>query len=119
VLVRILASGAAVAVFYAALSLAAASLTDRRAVAAIGTFIFVNATGVVAGILVEGLKLADWFAVLSLNSVPFQLARMIHGETLEGDIQVNVWAVVGAAVAWTTLFVAVAWQRYRRLQVTR
>jgi ABC-2 type transport system permease protein len=120
VLLRIFGAGVMLAAFYTALSLAVSSLTDRRAVAAAGTFIFVQATDVVASVLVLALKAPDWLYALSLGGLPFQLGRQIHGEpSVNEDITINVATTAVACVLWTVAAGYVAWRRYRALQVTR
>ncbi len=121
-LVRILGAGIVLTAFFTALSIAVSSLTDRRAVAAAGTFIFVQATNAVAGVLVFGLNAPDWLLSLGLGQAPFDLARQIHGERPppnSDDPVASIVTLLIAAALWTAAGVAVAWRRYRALQVTR
>jgi ABC-2 type transport system permease protein len=116
---RIVASGVFVAAFYTTLSLAAASVTDRRAVAAAGTFIVVIASNVVAGILVHAAGFSDNTFAISLSAAPFELTRRIHGEPILPDFHVSTVALVVSLASWASVALVVAWQRYRTLQVTR
>jgi ABC-2 type transport system permease protein len=118
-LFRIVSAGVVLSALYTALSLAASSLTDRRAVAAAGTFIFVQATNVVAGIIVFGLNGPKWLLSFSLGRAPFELARQIHGEAPIDDFKVATAVLVIGCLAWTAVGAAVAWRRYAQLQVTR
>jgi ABC-2 type transport system permease protein len=120
-LVRILAAGVALTAFFTSLSLAVSSLTERRAVAAAGTFIFVQATNAVAAILVIGLNAPNWLFALSFGRAPFELARQIHGEQpiRNDDFHVSLLTLVVGCVLWSAAGAGVAWRRYRALQVTR
>ena len=120
-LLRILLAGIAMTAFFTSLSLAVSSLTERRAVAAAGTFIFVQATSAVSAVLVFGLNLPNWLLGFSLGRAPFDLARQIHGEPLaiDQEFRVSIVTLIIACVAWTAAGFAVSWKRYRDLQVTR
>jgi ABC-2 type transport system permease protein len=115
---RILASGAALAAFFTALTVGVASLTDRKAIAAAGTLLLVLGTQIVARTLRFGLDGPAEVSLVSLLSAPFQLVRAIHGRPDIG-FDSPVPAIVAANVAWTALGATVAVVRYRRLQVTR
>ncbi|MBA3654077.1 MAG: ABC transporter permease [Actinobacteria bacterium] len=119
ILLRIVGSGAMLAAFFSALSVAASSLTDRRAVASAGTFGFVFAVNAVTAVLVFGAKAPDWVLALSPSRGPFELTRRIHGEPPLQDFHAGTAALAGAALAWFLIGAALAWHRYRSLQVTR
>ncbi len=115
---RILASGAVLAVFFTALTVGIASLTDRRAIAAAATLLLVIGSQIVAGTLHFGLGGPRQVFLVSILSAPFQLVRAIFGQRVVA-FDSPVLAVVGANVAWTAVGTIVAAVRYRRLQVTR
>jgi ABC-2 type transport system permease protein len=119
VLLRIVTSGLVLSIFYTALSMAASSLTDRRAIAAAGTFIFVNATTAVVAILVFGLKFPHWLLAFSMTRAPFELIRRIHGAAPIENEHVGAAPVIIGVIGWTLVAGTVAWRRYRSLQVTR
>ncbi len=119
VLVRILGSGVVLSTSYTALSLAASSLTDRRAVAAAGTFIFVQATNAVVAVFVFGLHGPRWLLALSVSRAPFELTRRIHGERPLENFHLGTLPMVIGVAGWATAASLVAWNRYRTLQVTR
>ena len=119
VLARIVGAGVAMSAFYTALSMAASSLTDRRAVAAAGVFIFVQATNAIAAALVFGAGAARWVLAFSVSRAPFELVRRIHGEPPLPNFRVGVTPLVIATLAWAVAAAAIAWNRYRTLQVTR
>ena len=117
VLVRILESGIFLAALYTAISMAVASLTDRRAVAAAATLFLLVGSGIVNATLTEGLGASDNLIGINLSGGPLALVTVIYGE---GDIAgVDTWVLVASMAAWTALAAAVAITRYRRLQVTR
>lgn len=118
VLARIVASGAMLAALYTALSMAIASLTERRAVAAAATLLLVLGTQTVAGTWHFGLGGPDEAMLLSLTTAPFLLVSRIYGET-DAVLDIPLATLVFANLAWIASSTAVAVVRYRRLQVTR
>jgi ABC-2 type transport system permease protein len=118
VLLRVLASGGAVALVFTGVSLGIASLTDRRAVAAAATLLVVIGSTIVAGTWRFGLNGPPEAILLSLSRAPLELVRAIYGEpNFFGRI--NVFALYGATLAWAGVGGATAVIRYARLQVTR
>ncbi len=116
--IRVLAAGSVIALYYTALSLAVASMTDRRAVASAGILLLLLVTAAVSGTLVEGVGLPDWVYVFNLNVIPFELAFRIYGEP--GNLpQLSTAALAVAVPAWTVAGAIVVWTRYRRLRVVR
>jgi ABC-2 type transport system permease protein len=119
VILRILASGLMLSVFYTAISMAVASLTDRRAFAAAFTLIIVAGTVTVAGTLVYALGATKSLVVINLNRVPFELSQRFFG-THDRDLgDVSTAIVVLGALGWFAVGCAVTWWRYQRLQVNR
>jgi ABC-2 type transport system permease protein len=118
-LFRVLASGVVLAVFYTSLSMAASSLTDRRAIAAAGTFIVIQASTATVAVLVFGLNMPDWLLALSMSRSPFELTRRIHGLPESVELGVGTVPAVIATVGWTVVGALIAWRRYQKLQVTR
>lgn len=114
VFVRIVVSGLAMSAVYAAVSLAAASLTDRRAFASVGIIL----TLLVSSALIEGLVAeADQpveLQVLNLLVIPFELVFRIYGEPGEYP-ELSTGLVLAANLAWVAAGSAVVWVRYRRL----
>ena len=124
---RILLAGVVLALFFTGLSVAASSLTDRKAWAAIGLFFFVQLMGVLMGILTEVLKAPGWLFGFSTQSSAFALVLHIFGQghiTVGGEnggvpYEVPMIAFAIGTAFWTILGFAVAWYRYTRLRVTR
>lgn len=116
VLGRIVASGLVISAAYTAVSLAAASLTERRAVASAGVILVLLVSGVATTTLV--LTGTDPRLLLfNLGLVPFELVQRIFGEV--GEPQLSTVELVVANVAWTLAAGLVVRERYRRLRITR
>ena len=118
VLFRIAVSGIAVSAALAAVSMAASSLTDRRAFAAIGIVLVVLASPALAAALVDGAELSPYWRLLDLFSMPFELVYRIFGQP--GTFpEVATWAVVAVNLAWTVGGLLIVWWRYSRLVIAR
>ncbi|MEX2658122.1 MAG: ABC transporter permease subunit, partial [Acidimicrobiales bacterium] len=117
VLVRVIASGLAVSAAYTAISLAAASLTDRRAVASAGVILLLLVSSITTGILVE-LGASERLLLLNLFLLPFELVQRIYGD-VGSNPRLSTAELVLANVAWTLGAALLVRERYRRLQVTR
>jgi len=118
VLFRIVVSGVAVSAALTAISMAASSLTDRRAFASIGVVLLILASPMLAGALVEGGGMSDNWYLLDVFSMPFELVFRIFGDT--GSFPtVSTVAVVAVNAAWTVGGLAVVAWRYSRLVIAR
>lgn len=118
VLIRILESGLVLAALYTCLSMAVASLTDRRAVAAAATLFVIIGSAVVTETLIDGFGLSQSAMAASLTGGALELVRRIYGEAGVYPEVPTVALAVGVAT-WTIAAGAVAVLRYQRLQVTR
>lgn len=118
VVVHIVESGLFLAALYTCVSMAIASLTDRRAVAAAATLFVIVGSAVVSSILVEGLGASGNLAALNLSGGPLDLIRRIYGEpgVLPGA---DTWVLAAGLGTWTMAGGAIAVVRYQRLGVTR
>lgn len=111
---RIVLSGIAMSAVFAGVSLAAASVTDRRAFASVGIIlILLVSSAVVEGLIVEGGLTSD-LRLLDLLSIPFELVYRIYGEPGQYP-ELSTASVIGANAGWLTASAAVVWFRYRRL----
>jgi ABC-2 type transport system permease protein len=115
---RILGAGAVIAVFYASLSFAISSLTDRRAFASAGIVMLVLSTDIATDILVNALKAPSWLRVLGVFDVALEMAQRIFGEP-GNHPELGVWLLIAGYVGWIALSWAVVSWRYRTLAVTR
>ena len=117
---RILVAGVVLTVFYSVVALAAASLSDRRALATAGLLGLFLATSALANILFfttrfEGRR---WFALLSLGGAPGRFVDWLFGDGfdqgtlaqqagLTGTVYLTemgvIVALAGALLAWRVL----------------
>lgn len=118
VLIRILESGLTMAALYTCLSMAVASLTDRRAVAAAATLFVIIGSAIVTETLIDGLGASQTLMSASLTGGALELVRRIYGDAGVFP-QVPTWALALGVATWTIGAGAVAVARYQRLQVTR
>jgi ABC-2 type transport system permease protein len=117
---RILLAGVALTVFYSVVALAAASLTDRRALATAGLLGVMLGASALANILFFTTRFDGrrWFALLSLGGVPLRFVDWLFGDgfdpgslaqqagltgpTYLAEMAVIV-AVAGGVLAWRVL----------------
>jgi ABC-2 type transport system permease protein len=117
---RILLAGVALTVFYSVVALAAASLTDRRALATAGLLGVMLGSSALANILFFTTRFDGrrWFALLSLGGVPLRFVDWLFGDgfdpgslaqqagltgpTYLAEMAVIV-AVAGGMLAWRVL----------------
>jgi ABC-2 type transport system permease protein len=117
-LVRIMLSGVAISAALAAVSMAASSLTDRRAFAAIGIVLLVLASPILATALVEGADLSPSLRLIDISTMPFELVFRIFGQP--GNFpELSTWSVLLSNIVWTLGGVAVVWWRYSKLVIAR
>ncbi len=115
---RIVLSGVAISAALAAVSMAASSLTDRRAFAAIGIVLVLFATPILASALVDGADLSPYWRVIDISTMPFELVFRIFGDP--GNFpELATGAVLASNVVWTVGGVTIAWWRYSKLVIAR
>ena len=118
VLARILLSAFAISGALSAVSMAAASLTDRRAFASIGVVLLALASPAVASALVDGAGLSPNWRLIDVFSMPFELVFRIFGEP--GNFpELSTVSVVAVNLAWMIGGTTVVIWRYSRLVVAR
>ena len=117
-LLRAVASGIVVSVLYTSISLAAASLTDRRAVASAGVILTLLVSSAVTSALVEGADSDRRLYLLNLLVLPFELVQRIYGEA-GSEPSLETAALATAVVSWVAASAAVVVWRYRKLTITR
>ena len=120
---RIALSGVILSAFFTGMSVAASSLTDRKAFAAAGIFFFSQVVGAFVGIIVEVAKGPGWILGFSTNGAAFSLVLHIFGQghvvVEQGGYEVPMVAFAAGTAFWTVLGGAIAWWRYAQLRVTR
>ena len=112
---RIGFAGLVIAAIYAAIGLAAASLTDRRAFASVAAILVLLGGLIAGGALVEGAELArEYFLVSPVNTALEVAPRTFGDETMEmRGVVTGLVAVVAAG--WVVLGSAVVAWRYRKM----
>lgn len=118
VLGRIVVSGVAVSAALTSISMAAASITDRRAFASIGVVLLALASPAVASALVDGAELSPNWRLIDVFSMPFELVYRVFGEP--GNYpELSTVAVLAVNLAWTVGGLAVVAWRYSRMVIAR
>jgi len=116
VFVRVVVSGVVLSLLFASVSLAAASLTDRRAFASTGIILVLFGGLAVIDALVEAADGSSSLYLLSVLGAGFELVFRIYGEPGEFP-EVSTALVAAATLGWTLAGVAVVAWRYRRMTV--
>lgn len=109
---RIIGAGLLLAVYFAAVALAVASLTSRRAYAVGGYVMLLIATSALSGLLQGAFDRREHLEAIDLVTVPIALARNLFPDA--GDdfpTAAGVWA--GVYVVVLLVCAAVLWRRYR------
>ena len=129
IFVRILAAGVAISAAFTAASLAAASLTDRRAFAAIGVILLLVAGGIVSAALVEEADMSPRIYAFDLGGISDEFKERIYDaeppppedsfEPGARRAELSTPFVAAANLAWVVLGGGVVWWRYRRLALSR
>jgi ABC-2 type transport system permease protein len=115
---RIVLSGIAISAALAAVSMAASSLTDRRAFAAIGIVLLLFATPILAAALVDGADLTPYWRLIDISTMPFELVFRIFGDP--GNFpELATWAVLASNLVWTFGGLGIVWWRYSKLVIAR
>lgn len=118
VFVRIVVSGFALSAVFASVSLAAASLTDRRAFASVGIILVLLVSSAIVDGLVDEADMSVNLELLNLLIIPFELVFRIYGEP--GNFpELSTELVVLGNLGWLTASSTVIWLRYRRLAAGR
>ena len=137
IFVRIIVAGGAISAAFTAASLAAASLTDRRAFASVGVILLLLGSGFVTAALVEEADMSANLYAFDLGGISDELKNRIYGiEGIEplgregtgpdddfspgaGRAGLSTTFVAAANLAWVAAGSAVVWWRYRRLALSR
>lgn len=116
-LLRMLGGAVALSATFAAVSLSIASLTERRAVAAVGVALFLLASGALSQALVQA-DAPPALQLLDVSTVAFELTQRIYD--VPGQFtDLPTWQLVLGAVLWTVGPLLLLWTRYSRVEVTR
>jgi ABC-2 type transport system permease protein len=120
-------AGLLLAAFWAAFSVGASSLTDRKAVAAAIIFFAPQAVSIALLVFTESLNAPQWLPAFSPTFfAPFGVFGLVlnlfgEGEDVTMDINyvIPAAALAASTALWTVIGAATAWFRYGKLRVTR
>lgn len=113
VLVRILVSGLLASLVYALVSMAAASVTDRRAFASLAVILTMLGVLVVIQILVEGADMSINWRLLDPVNMPMEMIARIFGDAGEYP-ELGTERIYAANAGWAGAATGVLWWRYRK-----
>ncbi len=119
VLLRIVASGIVVSGVYAGVSMAFASMTDRRSLASAGVVLSLVVSAAVTSALVDAADMSRNLFLLNLLVAPFELVSRIYGENNGSEPGIATASVVLANLAWVVAGLGFTWWRYQRMEVTK
>ena len=108
---RIVAAGLILAVYYAMVGLAVASLTKRRAFAIGGYLLVLIAPTVVVGLIIDAVDGLHWPELLQLSVLPINFAASLFPDT--GDLENSTAALAAAYVVVVAVAALVLLRRYR------
>jgi ABC-type transport system involved in multi-copper enzyme maturation permease subunit len=121
-LLQIFAVGIVTALLYTALSMAVASFTSRRAVAAVGVVLLLFVPAFVVRAAIESAGAPNELDLFSSPFVVEELASRIFGEASNSQdpvTELSTWLVAGGVGAAVLAGALVCWLRYRRLEAFR
>lgn len=113
---RIVLGGLGIGAVYTAVSMASASLTDRRAFASVAVILVMIGTSIAVGIMVNAAELTPYLRLLDPLGTPLELpARLFGSRTTEYE-DVSTPLVLAANVGWLAAAAGVVAARYRKLE---
>ena len=109
---RIVVGGVVVAVFFASVGLAVASLTSRRAFAVGGYLALMVVPTIVGGVLAENIDNGHYLRLMAVAAAPIKVSQALYPNyTDRGNLSPSAWVLTYLVVVAVSLFV-IAW-RYR------
>ena len=119
VLVKVVLSSLIIVLFMTSVSLAASSLTDRRAFASVAVLGVIIGVSIVVIIAVERIGVSRNLLVLDPFAVSLETAARIFGnvspEFTEAGDDVPTWMVYSGTAGWILVGLGILTDRYRRL----
>jgi ABC-2 type transport system permease protein len=112
---RLLLAGAVISLVYASVSLAAASLTDRRAFASVSVILTMLGLLIAVENLAGSAEIADELRLLDPLSLPQAFAATLFGADMGEYRNVADWMIAAGCAGWIVAGAAVVYARYRRL----
>ncbi|MFT7474316.1 MAG: ABC-2 type transport system permease protein [Verrucomicrobiales bacterium] len=121
-LLRIIASGFILSIFFSLFGMAASTFTDRQLFASAAIVILIIASEAFTVTLVEGADAPEWIRVFGLLNMPANLIARVFSENSLDSPQiegVSDLASFGIWFGFCTLFAGLVLYGYRRLEVTK
>lgn len=115
VLGRMLVAGFALCAVLTAVSLGAASLTDRRAFASIAVILLLFGSSAASALLVDGAGLDEHLRLLDSVSTGLEVGPRLFGDRTSEMRTIATPYVIAACAAWTALGAGLVALRYRKL----
>ena len=113
---RIAVGGVCIGLVYTAVSLAAASLTDRRAFASVAIILLMLGASIAVSVMVDSAEMTSHLRLLDPLSTPLELAARLFGDRTFEYEEVGSPMVVLANAVWFATGAAIVAVRYRKLQ---
>ncbi len=112
---QIILGGIGMTAVFAAVSLAAASLTDRRAFASVAVVLVLLGVPAVTGALVDGAGMSERLWAFNVIGIALETAPRIFGERSGEFESMSTPLFLTATGGWIGGSIALVWARYRRL----
>jgi ABC-2 type transport system permease protein len=113
VLARIIVSGAAASLVYALISMAASSVTDRRAFASVAVIMVMLGLLTVIQILIESADANVHWRLLDPVNMPMEMIARVFGDPGE-YLEISTSRVYLANLGWSVASAGLIWSRYRK-----
>jgi ABC-2 type transport system permease protein len=112
---RLLLSGLCISVIYSAISLAASSLTDRRAFASVAVILVMLGVSIAINVMIESGGATTTLRAFEPLSSPAELSARMFGGRSEDFRDVDTLTVIAGNVVWLAGSCGVIAARYRKL----
>jgi ABC-2 type transport system permease protein len=113
---RIGVGGVCIGLVYTAVSLAAASLTDRRAFASVAVILLMLGASIAVSVMTEAAELSSTLRLLDPLSTPLEIPARLFGDRTSEYDDIGTAEVVLANLVWFLGGAAVVAARYRKLE---
>lgn len=113
---RIAVGGVCIGLVYTAVSLAAASLTDRRAFASVAVILLMLGASIAVSVMTEAAELSSSLRLLDPLSTPLEIPARLFGDRTSEYEDLGTAEVVLANLVWFLGGAAVVAARYRKLE---
>jgi ABC-2 type transport system permease protein len=112
---RLVLAGVAICALYGAVSLAAASLTDRRAFASIAVVFVLLGASIAVNVLIESADASPTIRLLDPLALGLEIPPRMFGDRSVDFDEIPTAQVAGASLGWVSAGIAVIVTRYRKL----